>query len=315
MQWMPIERPGLDQKRHQIIPIKKKNDPSILRLRRAPGLPRTARHQLKQYPAHVRRDKNRIVTKVLGYKWHGQHRGPLYAYTLHLSNAFKTRADRAGCEAEPWAIHDITTFFMEINLFRPVGLYELALMWDRKMREFPPRLAHQPIFYPVAIAEYARQIARDWNTSDEKSGFGGFVTAFSVDVNYLSKFEQRKVGSAQHIEYWIPAEDLNSFNKAICRQISLVEGYFGPNFTGHAPASGKLGGKDAVAQFLYLTKTLREAGSHSELFFDTKAIFLNWLFWRRYDFSGYGVSYPQRDLVLDATKRRWELARIEVRLP
>jgi len=73
MQWMPIERPGLDQKRHktacagqnipsQIIPIKKKNDPSILRLRRALGLPQTARHRLKQYPAHVRRDKNRIVT-------------------------------------------------------------------------------------------------------------------------------------------------------------------------------------------------------------------------------------------------------------
>ncbi|MGA3298613.1 MAG: hypothetical protein ABSD87_00885, partial [Candidatus Acidiferrales bacterium] len=90
---------ALDQKRHtmacagqnipsQIIPIKKKNDPSALRLRRAAGLPRTARHQLKQYPAHVRRDKNRIVTQVPGYKWHGQHRCPLHAYTLDGRSTF-----------------------------------------------------------------------------------------------------------------------------------------------------------------------------------------------------------------------------------
>jgi hypothetical protein len=163
---------------------------------------------------------------------------------------------------------------MEINLFRPVGLYELALMWDLKMREFPPRLSHQPIFYPVATVEYARQIPRDWNTSDQKSGFGGFVSVFSVDHNYLSRFEQRKVGSSQHIEYWIPAEDLKSFNKAICQQIYLGEGYFGPNFIGHVPESGKLEGKDAVAQFLALTNTFREAEPVSDLFFDTKAVFL-----------------------------------------
>jgi hypothetical protein len=50
------------------------------------------------------------------------------------------------------------------TLFRPVGLHELALIWDSGMREFPPRLPHQPIFYPVAKMEYATQIARDWKT-------------------------------------------------------------------------------------------------------------------------------------------------------
>jgi hypothetical protein len=64
---------------------------------------------------------------------------------------------------------------MTTTLFRPVGLQELALVWDKGMREFPPRLPHQPIFYPVANIEYARTIARDWNTVDEKSGFAGFV--------------------------------------------------------------------------------------------------------------------------------------------
>jgi transposase len=33
---------------------------------------------------------------------------------------------------------------MTTVLFRPVGLHELALIWDKGMRGFPPRLPHQP---------------------------------------------------------------------------------------------------------------------------------------------------------------------------
>jgi len=39
---------------------------------------------------------------------------------------------------------------MTATLYRPIGLYELALIWDKGMREFPKRLAHQPLFYPSA---------------------------------------------------------------------------------------------------------------------------------------------------------------------
>lgn len=59
-------------------------------------------------------------------------------------------------------------------LYRPVGLEELRLVAAAAYRAFPPRLPEQPIFYPVLNVEYARQIARDWNT---KSGSRvGFVT-------------------------------------------------------------------------------------------------------------------------------------------
>jgi hypothetical protein len=77
---------------------------------------------------------------------------------------------------------------MPTTLFRPVGLHELALIWDLGMREFPPRLPHQPIFYPVINADYARQIARDWNTRDANSGFAGFVAEFAFDNAYIAKF-------------------------------------------------------------------------------------------------------------------------------
>src|SRR5215831_17398502 len=112
------------------------------------------------------------------------------------------------------------------TLFRPVGLHELALIWDSGMREFPPRLPHQPIFYPVTNDDYARQIARDWNTGDEKSGFAGFVTAFSIDSGYLGKFELHTVGASQHQEFWIPSEELSSFNRAITGQISVTDAFF-----------------------------------------------------------------------------------------
>jgi hypothetical protein len=64
------------------------------------------------------------------------------------------------------------------------------------MQEFPPRLPHQPIFYPVATKEYAVQIARDWNSRDKSSGFAGFVTQFAVPTSYLENFEPRTVGSS-----------------------------------------------------------------------------------------------------------------------
>jgi hypothetical protein len=49
------------------------------------------------------------------------------------------------------------------TLWRPVGPEELALVRQSGMREFPPRLIDQPIFYPVTTEDYAVKIARDWN--------------------------------------------------------------------------------------------------------------------------------------------------------
>jgi hypothetical protein len=39
------------------------------------------------------------------------------------------------------------------TLYRPVGQEELDLIQSSVYREFPPRLPHQPIFYPVLNEE------------------------------------------------------------------------------------------------------------------------------------------------------------------
>ena len=76
--------------------------------------------------------------------------------------------------------------------------------------------------------EYATQIARDWNTKDEASGYVGYVTRFEVDFDYLSNFEVQVVGAADtHQEYWIPAEELANFNKNIVGKIEVISTFVG----------------------------------------------------------------------------------------
>lgn len=108
-----------------------------------------------------------------------------------------------------------------------MGPVELDLVRARGFRAFPPRLPEQPIFYPVLNCEYAEQIARDWNAKDAKTGHQGFVIRFEVDSLYLSRYEPRQVGAASHREYWIPAGELEEFNRHIVGLIQVVAEFRG----------------------------------------------------------------------------------------
>ena len=107
-------------------------------------------------------------------------------------------------------------------LFRPVGAKELELIRENKFAAFPPRLPEQPVFYPVLNEEYAIQIARDWNAKQDGVGY---VTRFRVRNEYLSRYKVQAVGGSTHREYWIPAEDLNEFNRNIVGRIEIVAEY------------------------------------------------------------------------------------------
>jgi hypothetical protein len=203
------------------------------------------------------------------------------------------------------------------TLFRPIGLHELALIWDSRMREFPPRLPHQPIFYPVANFEYAMQIARGWNTKDESSGFAGFVTRFAVPTSYLARFEPHTVGSSLHVEYWIPAEQLSEFNASIQGLISVEGAYFGKGFKGCVPEKFGLKGKDAVSQFVAIVKTWDDSRMDfvCEVSANRKAIFMNFLFWAQFDFTPLGIEMVRRDAVIQRIKEAWDFNHTEIPLP
>lgn len=97
-------------------------------------------------------------------------------------------------------------------LYRPVGPKELAPIKESGCKAFPPRLPGQPIFYPVLNQAYATQIARDWNVRDSGAGY---VTRFAVDAEFLHRYPVQKVGGAVHLELWVPAEELEEFNRHI----------------------------------------------------------------------------------------------------
>ncbi len=111
------------------------------------------------------------------------------------------------------------------TLYRPVGRQELELIRANGLRSFPPRLPAQPFFYPVLNEEYAVQIARDWNTKDEASGFEGHVLRFRVRTDFLARYDIHVVGSSQHQEYWIPAGDLEQLNANIVGMIEVIREY------------------------------------------------------------------------------------------
>lgn len=125
-------------------------------------------------------------------------------------------------------------------LFRPIGHAELLLIARSGYRAFPPRLPHQPIFYPVLTHEYARKIARDWNTVDESSGYAGFVTRFVIPDDFARRYPVQIAGGRSHEELWVPAEELETFNGRIVGSVEVIESFYGPRFAGSIDPESRL---------------------------------------------------------------------------
>jgi len=111
------------------------------------------------------------------------------------------------------------------TMYRPTGPEELELVKESGYRRWPPRLAEQPIFYPVTNEAYARQIAEKWNVP--ASGVG-YVTRFEVRQEFADRYATHQVGGRDHAEWWIPAEDLPALNDNIVGVIEVIGTYGTP---------------------------------------------------------------------------------------
>jgi hypothetical protein len=107
-----------------------------------------------------------------------------------------------------------------VTLFRPTGPEEIELVKATGYKRWPPRLPDQPILYPVTNAQYAAEIARDWNV--KASGYG-CVTRFEVRTSFMDRYPIQQVGASHHTEWWVPAEELEALNDNIIGQIVVVE--------------------------------------------------------------------------------------------
>ena len=133
------------------------------------------------------------------------------------------------------------------------------------------------------------------------------MTRFEVDDAYATRFERRIVGSQEHEELWVPAEELAEFNEHIVGSIQIVEAHFGEGHIGLAPDSFGLKGKTAHDQFVALARTLPESGFDvvCEIAANHVAVFLNFCFWELDDFGSDGIDAGEHDRILGVLKELW----------
>ena len=191
-------------------------------------------------------------------------------------------------------------------LFRPTGLAELQLVLQRDLAGWPPRLPDQPIFYPVTTARYASQIAREWNTKSELRA--GYVTEFAVDDAYVSQFERKIVGSREHEELWVPAEQLEELNSHITAPIRVIDAFFGEEFVGLVPDVGAMQGKHAREQLAALAALLAAGDDlRAEITLNREVVFLHLAYWRQLG--------DAPESLLTAVERAWSAAFPRLSLP
>ncbi|MFG3343096.1 ADP-ribosylation/crystallin J1 [Glycomyces sp. NPDC048151] len=106
-----------------------------------------------------------------------------------------------------------------LTLWRPCGPAELALVRESGWTAWPPRLPDQPIFYPVLNEAYATKIARDWNAPRDGVGY---VTRFHLDGDFAERYPVQQAGGSTILELWVPAEELDDFNRHLVGPIELV---------------------------------------------------------------------------------------------
>lgn len=203
------------------------------------------------------------------------------------------------------------------KLYRPVGLYEAKNILDSGLTSFPPRRYGQPIFYPVLNLEYARQIASEWNAPDPGSNYAGFVTEFYIDEQYISKYQEKIVGTPTHRELWVPAEELEEFNRNIKGKIQFVDAFYGEKYFGMVLVDSHPENCSADAQFnklLCLMKNNR-AGLADEIKEQWQAVLLNFNYWILRDYSVASIIAEEKQELLGEVVKIWGECFGDIKLP
>ena len=106
-------------------------------------------------------------------------------------------------------------------LYRPVGTKELNLIRESGYRAFPPKLPEQPVFYTILYLQHILLfvVIQSVKYNDDHKGY---VTKFEVDDSYGTQFEVHCVGDSYHEELWVPADELEEFNRHIIGEIKVI---------------------------------------------------------------------------------------------
>lgn len=156
--------------------------------------------------------------------------------------------------------------------------------------------------------EYAEQIARDWNT---KSGsLAGYVTELDVDDGHAASFPVQQAGSRKHRELWVPAEELEEFNRHIQGRIRIIAAYFAPTFSGLIPAGFSLRGRSAREQLDALRRIHEYSlmDFHGEITANHEAVFVHYPYWEQILGKEGVLPAPDAKALLRAIRDVWTSA-------
>ena len=106
------------------------------------------------------------------------------------------------------------------TLYCAVSPQELEAIKCLRWKSFPARDKEEAGFYPVLNRPFALQKARDWTLP----AWGeGYITCFRIAALYVRNFEVQTLSGEVHEELWVPAEELDTFNKNIVGKIQLLQ--------------------------------------------------------------------------------------------
>jgi hypothetical protein len=119
------------------------------------------------------------------------------------------------------------------------------------------------------------------------------------------------VGSREHEELWVPAEELAEFNAHLEGPIEVIASFFGEGFTGEVPEQFALKGKGAREQLVALARMFSYSSFDvaGEIAANHQAVFLNFSLWEQLDLTAEGISAGERDELLEFVRRCWARSR------
>lgn len=102
------------------------------------------------------------------------------------------------------------------TLYRTVNGDDLSALRARQWKGFPP--CAEAAFYPALNARFARDLM-----SSQEGEVTLHLTRFRINAGYVRSFEVQTLSGEVYEELWVPAEELEAFNRNIVGRIAVVE--------------------------------------------------------------------------------------------
>lgn len=112
-----------------------------------------------------------------------------------------------------------------ITLYKSLSPVELAGVINNGWQSFAPLPIEQTIFAPKINLEHAQMLARQLEACLHTVGY---VVCFTIEADFLQRFQCQTIAYEEQREYRIPAEELALFNQHLIGRIQPLTAFVNP---------------------------------------------------------------------------------------